>query len=693
MKKLFIGLMAILMSASMWAERVTQEDAALVANHFMNPVAANGIRKANPKRMALKAAATDEAMYYVYENADGEGWVLVAADDAIAPILAYSHTGHFRTDNLPVNVRGWLGKYNAFINKVEADGVVASEEAQTQWKNLRKGLPDDPAGNVVVGPLVKTTWDQDSPYWNLCPGSGSSKAYTGCVATAMAQVMNYWQWPEKGTGSRTYQPKNPNTGQTSTRYGQQTANFGTTEYDWANMLNSYAGSYTDAQAKAVATLMFHCGVATDMMYGNSTDGGSGTYTVNYGDWDWSDSEGECAQNALYMFFGYKKESLTGYMREGYSYEGYKYYDSWTDAAWTAMIKEELDKQHPIMYGGAGDDGGHSFICDGYDDKDYFHFNWGWSGENDGYYKLSNLVPGSGGAGGGSYSFSEDQDVIIGIVPDREEVIVDVTGVSVTPKTATIKINGKVQLSATVLPAEASNKKVTWSSNKTNVATVNEKGLVVGVSAGTAKITVTTEDGEFTADATITVTNEVETVVGCDEYSYVFTAKMASSAQLGDLYWSLTMQDASYTGYDSNRGAQFGSGNSPAKTVSLVTENVADCLIGEITVNAARGGQGGDGKLAVYIDGQQLGTTQSLTSSAADYTFKNTKELQGNLEIRMTNTKKALYLKSINFTPGEGTGTAIETTLVAPKAVKMVENGQVIILRDGVRYNVLGQVIE
>ena len=182
-------------------------------------------------------------------------------------------------------------------------------------------------------------------------------------------------------------------------------------------------------------------------------------------------------------------------------------------------------------------------------------------------------------------------------------------------------------------------------------------------------------------------------MGCDEYSYTFTAKMASSAKLGDLYWTLSMTDDSFTGYESNRGAQFGSGSTPAKSVSLVTEDVADCLIGTITVNAARGGQGGDGKLAVYIDGQQLGTTQSLTSSAADYTFDNTNELQGNLEIRMTNTKKALYLKSINFTPGEGTGTAIETTLVAPKAVKMVENGQVIILRDGVRYNVLGQVIE
>ena len=154
-----------------------------------------------------------------------------------------------------------------------------------------------------------------------------------------------------------------------------------------------------------------------MMYGNDADGGSGTYTVNYGDWE----DPQCAQNAFVTYFGYKKTGLTGYMRDGFSYGGVEYYKKWSDADWTAMVKEELDKRHPIMYGGAGEEGGHSFICDGYDDSNYFHFNWGWSGSNDGYYKLSNLVPGSGGAGGGGYDFSEDQDVIIGIVPDKKDM--------------------------------------------------------------------------------------------------------------------------------------------------------------------------------------------------------------------------------------------------------------------------------
>lgn len=430
MKKIFFGLAALMLSMTVLAERVSQEDAALVANNFMNVGnTVSGVQKAPAKKMVLKKAATaSENQYYVYENANGEGWVMVAANDVISPILAYSNTGTFRTDNQPVNVRTWLGKYDKFITKIEADGAAQDEEVAAEWSALKKGVRKA-KGDAVVGPLIKTTWDQDDPYWKYTPGSGSKKAYTGCVATAMAQVMNYWQWPKKGTGSRTYQPiqlvyddEGYPTGETYILYqGELTANFGETTYDWDNMLNKYTSSATTAQKDAVATLMYHCGVATDMMYGSDDEGGSGTYTVNYGDWDWADDEGDCAQNALANFFGYKKSTLTGYMRDGHEQGGVKYYDKWTDAEWTAMVKEELDKKHPIMYGGASDEGGHSFICDGYDDSNYFHFNWGWSGSNDGYYKLSSLKPGSGGAGGGGYDFSEDQDVIIGIVPDKKDL--------------------------------------------------------------------------------------------------------------------------------------------------------------------------------------------------------------------------------------------------------------------------------
>ncbi len=440
MRKIFVGMIALLASTmTLWAERVSEADAALVANNFMNvsPATTGGAQQvaAPVKRMVRKAVntTTAEPQYYLYENADGEGWVIIAANDAVTPVLAYSETGHFRTDNMPSNIRHWMGLYDRFITKIGADGVVAGEEAKAEWDGLRKSVRKAKAA-TVVSPLIETKWDQGSPYNNLCPGTGSDKAYTGCVATAMAQIMNYWKWPVNGTGSHSYKPLDPNSdwGASSKRYTSTlSANFGNTTYDWANMRNKYTyisrftkqymeyATVTDDEKAAVATLMYHVGVACEMMYGNDDDGGSGTYTLNYGDW----SDDQSIQSAIVKYFKYKKSGLTGYMRDGYTYGRTTYYEKWSDEDWTAMVKAELDKGRPILYGGGDQDGGgHSFICDGYNSNDYFHFNWGWSGYSDGFFKLSSLTLGSGGAGGGSYEFSYNQDVLIGIEPDRPEGI-------------------------------------------------------------------------------------------------------------------------------------------------------------------------------------------------------------------------------------------------------------------------------
>ena len=174
MNRVLSLLIVVTLSLSQaWAERVSRDDAALVANNFMNVASSNSAVKKTPaKKMVMKAVpAQEENQYYVYENENGEGWVIVAANDVITPILAYSETGHFRTDNMPANVRKWMGKYNDFINKLEQEGVESDEETQAQWKTLRKGANAEKA-TVIVGPLIKTTWDQDTPYWNLCPGSG-----------------------------------------------------------------------------------------------------------------------------------------------------------------------------------------------------------------------------------------------------------------------------------------------------------------------------------------------------------------------------------------------------------------------------------------------------------------------------------------------------------------------------------------
>ena len=415
MRKLFLGLAALMLSMTVLAERVSQEDAALVANNFMNVGnTVSGVQKAPAKKMVLKKAATaSENQYYVYENANGEGWVMVAANDVAHPILAYSYTGTFRTDNQPANLKVWLRGYDRQITRAAQDeNYVANEQVQNEWKTLRKGANPVKTA-VVVSPLIKTGWDQDSPYWNSCPQKSGSRCYTGCVATAMAQVMNYHQWPKKGTGSHTIK---------GTSYS---ANFGSTTYDWDNMLNSYSGSSTSAQQTAVATLMYHCGVAVDMSYGTAAEGGSGAYTIDYNGY-WSSHGTMCAETALTQFFGYKSSTIKGYYRDGSPEDEMR---SWTKAEWIAMLKEELDAQRPIMYAGAGyedpsdpDTGyGHSFVCDGYDSQNYFHFNWGWSNSCDGYYDVDALEPSEPGSGGGNGEYNLEQDVIIGIVPDKKDL--------------------------------------------------------------------------------------------------------------------------------------------------------------------------------------------------------------------------------------------------------------------------------
>ncbi len=452
MKKVLIIGFACVMALNMWAERVSVEDASVVANNFMNVTPAKSAAKRMPaKRMVLKAKGlmdegtsgltdagtngeSSEPQYYIYENANGEGWVMVAANDVVRPILAYSHTGSFRTDNMPANVKSWLGRYSRQIKLAEENNVQATEAVGREWRRLRRGLSPRNA-TPVVSPLIQTKWDQDDPYWNLCPMSGSNHTLVGCVATAMAQVMYYWKWPKQGTGSHSYSTESLDL--------SCSADFANTTYDWDNMLLIYNGYFpegssnwttsgvptpTTAQKNAIATLMYHCGVAVAMDYNIASAGGSGAYTIRP---NASLTTAKCALNALYQNFGYNSSTIKGYNREG----GYGY-SQVSDADWHNYLKTELDAARPVMYAGADDEGGHSFICDGYDNTTptrKYHFNFGWSGYCDGYYDVDNLVPGIGGSGAGNGSYNDSQDIIIGIQPPEtgHEVVKNATGCTIS----------------------------------------------------------------------------------------------------------------------------------------------------------------------------------------------------------------------------------------------------------------------
>lgn len=325
---------------------------------------------------------------YIFVNAEGPGFVVMSADDIAHPVLGYSENGHFDASNVPANVAGWLFGYDRTIGAAVANQVETSAEVAAEWTALANGGMPVPKSTTAVSPLLSTTWDQGSPYNAQCPGSLYNRAPTGCVATAIAQVMKFWSYPSKGMGSHSY---------TCSYYSSQTlsANFGATTYNWNNMPNYVYSSNT-----SIATLMFHCGVAVEMNY---TPEGSGAQMLAY--YDYADDYS--AETALKKYFGYSS-SLHGEVKSAY-----------TDAQWITMLKAELDAGRPIPYSGFDtDNAGHAFVCDGYNNSNQFHFNWGWSGSYDGYYSINALTPGSGGWGGGSGNYSYSQCAIFGVQPPQ-----------------------------------------------------------------------------------------------------------------------------------------------------------------------------------------------------------------------------------------------------------------------------------
>ena len=269
------------------------------------------------------------------------------------------------------------------------ENKINSKAAITKWNNLlsniiikEKTLP------TAVKPLLKTTWSQDPYYNDLCPKTANNvPTVTGCVATAMAQAMKYWNYPTTGSGSNSYTSK--------TLSLPSSANFGTTTYNWANMLNNINSANSE-----IAKLMFHCGVAINMNYGTAASGGSSAYL--YGSYP-------SAEYALKNYFGYPS-SLKFVNKSSYS----------TDALWLDVLKTELIAARVIIYQGfsstSSNASGHCFVADGFDINNFIHFNWGWGGSYDGYFSVASLIPSGSGTGGGAGNYTSNQGALIGLRP-------------------------------------------------------------------------------------------------------------------------------------------------------------------------------------------------------------------------------------------------------------------------------------
>lgn len=395
MKRGLLLSIIIILCAHLFANPIDETTAKQLAQNFWKTNNIIGVKgdKVFKKRMddarfVNVAQQCGYSEFFIFNNEKGKGFVIISADDCVTPILAYSYDNNFVTDNLPPNLKDWLDSYAEQIRIAVEMKTQTTDEIKTDWNCLReqKNLPIK--SETQVYPLIATTWDQ-SPYYNaLCPYDyeENERTLTGCVATAMAQIMKYWSYPEHGFGSHSYIP------QDHPEYGTLYADFSSTTYQWSSMPNNVTSSNT-----AVATLMYHCGVSVDMMYGV---GFSGAYVLDFG------LNRPCAENSLKTYFDYKN-TMHGEIKDNHS-----------DSQWITLLKNELNNARPILYAGSGIYGGHAFICDGYNNSDYFHFNWGWSGagqgtNNNAYYYINSLIP-----EGLPYNFSAGQHALIGIEPNN-----------------------------------------------------------------------------------------------------------------------------------------------------------------------------------------------------------------------------------------------------------------------------------
>ena len=418
MKKFWL-IGGLLCCMSIWAR--TPEQAACVASEFLSSKNTPAVRRMQQAEKAEAVTAPVEIAYtqmqvdnepavYVFNGEDG--FVLVSAEDDARAVLGYSDHGRFDATDMPENMQFWLQMYADELARYEANKPVLKAGQVSMHRAKRAATDSYPTITPILGDVE---WGQDEPYNNLCPTVGGERSVTGCVATAISQIMYVHKYPTKGTGSKTY---------TTESHGLQlSVNFGATTYDWGNMLPYYKNNYNSTQANAVATLMYHVGVAADMDY----------------DPDGSGAISSAALANMGRYFGYDKGIQTlpkDYMKE--------------EDILNAIVAD-LEIGHPVYVSGATKNKeGHAFVCDGIKSDGYLHINWGWNGVSNGYFALSALDPDQQGTGGSAsdMAFTEGVEIFAGIQPDKggkATPLVTVKSLTMTSGTE-ISRNAKVAVS-------------------------------------------------------------------------------------------------------------------------------------------------------------------------------------------------------------------------------------------------------
>ena len=388
MKRLYLLslLMMLFVSTSALASPRTFSQAKAIAERKAALLGIKIDKKAAAKAPSMNGGtATAASPYYVFPFGENKGFAIVSGDDDMPEIVGYADHGTYDANNMPAAMAAFLNNYRATIEAMKQGNASAIKNI-AEAKALRA---NNTRTTTAVSPLLgDIKWNQSEPYNNMCPKyDDTNLSATGCVATAMAQVMMYWKYPnELKADIQGYK--------TSTHELTVAGELKGQKYDWENMLPSYySGNYNQTQADAVAKLMLHCGKAVEMDYGEE----SGAIVT---------------PGHLAKYFGYDSDLMLDLSRTCF-----------TLAEWTAIIDKELQAKRPILYSGLTTEGGHQFVCDGSDGNGLYHINWGWGGYQDGYFDITILNPGQGGIGAGNVTdgYNRYCDMIIGIQPDNGKV--------------------------------------------------------------------------------------------------------------------------------------------------------------------------------------------------------------------------------------------------------------------------------
>ena len=376
MRRILTLAFALALTLGVRAELVRPDVAARYAQGVLGMKQTPAVQNRAPSRDAQNAP-----QYYIFNNPDG-GWVIIAADDRVNPVIGYSNEGSFLTAEMPDNLKWWMDGVAATIDAVREKGDKVA--ARPEWRSPKYGAPD--AQKVE---LITARWDQREPFNNLCPivTGENVRSLTGCVATSMAIIMRYNRWPAKGKG-------------VIGGYTTETANTYIPAYsideheyiwDYMPMNNSIGADWSAEQKNQVAQLMHDCGVSVQMDYSSESSGTSSGNMLK-----------AMQENMSYS------ESSALVSRSSYNLD-----------EWYSLIKSEIDAGRVVYYAGEGEAGGHAFVCEGYDtDGSKLKINWGWGGAYNGFYTLDLAIPAAG------YGFEKNQEAIIGLAPDTTNVVLD-----------------------------------------------------------------------------------------------------------------------------------------------------------------------------------------------------------------------------------------------------------------------------